>query len=342
MRINDSSVSEYPYELLFSRNFGVFSERDQERICEARVMIVGVGGMGGTVAIILARTGFSHFFLIDPDVIEPTNMNRQIGCFTDTIGKPKVEVVKQEILGINSRAQVEVLQKTLTLDEVKQLILHWRPAIVVAETGDVAYSAKVVRIASQLGVYAITGMPSGFCGYVMAFPPHSKYTPEALFGLPENLSYEELRNLIECWENRCGRRWYITRGKWRVSWWKEWREGKKSITQIAPNLWLTASITASEIVKYIIGKGKLIIAPYMWYIVPADGKIEVRKYAEGRLFNKYALKAFSIKFLDIGNKWRYLATIILSFKLNIWERGQKRLEMSANRCYQKKIKENLF
>jgi len=54
-------TSPYPYELLFERNLGVFSERDQERIREAKIMIIGVGGMGGSLAIILARTGFSNF-----------------------------------------------------------------------------------------------------------------------------------------------------------------------------------------------------------------------------------------------------------------------------------------
>ena len=322
---------------LFSRNLGVFSERDQERVREARVMIVGVGGMGGTVAVILARTGFSNFLLVDPDNFEPSNMNRQICCYTDTIGKPKVEVLKEEILRINREAHVEIFQKALTLEEVKQLILHWSPDVVVAETGDVAYSAKVIQLATSMGIYAITGMPSGLMAYVMAFLPKTKYTPQGLFGLPENLEYEELRDIVERSENRCGRRWYITKGKWRVSWWREWREGRKPITQVAPIVWLTASITAFEIVKYITGKWRLIVAPYVWYITPADGKIKVRKYVEGRLFNKYALKAFSIEFLGIGRKWRLAATKVLSFKLNFWENKQKKLEALANQSYLKRI-----
>ena len=326
------------YMELFERNLGVLTEKDQERVREARVMIIGVGGMGSALAIILARTGFSHFLIVDPEVFEPSNMNRQICCFIDTLGKPKVEVLKQEILRINPWAEVQVLQKALTLDEVKRLIAEWKPDVVAAEADDVAYSAKVIRLATGMGVYAITGMPSGFMGYVMAFLPGTKYTPEGLFGLPENLSYKELYDLVECWENRCGRRWYIHQGKWRVPYWKEWRDGKKPISQLAPVVWLTACVTASEILKYIVGKWKLVTAPYVWLIAPADGRIEVRKYPLGRLFNKYALKAFSIRFLNIGRRWRQAALKILSYQLRMWERKQLELEKLADKRYAERVR----
>ena len=306
---------------LFSRNLGVFSERDQERVREARVMIVGVGGMGGTVAVILARTGFSNFLLVDPDNFEPSNMNRQICCYTDTIGKPKVEVLKEHLQKINPYAKVETYASRPSLQEVEELIGKYRPDVVVAEADDVAFSAKVVRTATNKGIYAITGMPTGFSGYVMAFMPYTKYTPEGLFGLPENLTYEELYKLVESWENKAGRRWYLYKGKWRLAWFKEWREGKKGITQVAPCVWIVAAITASEITKYIVGKWKLIVAPYLWDISLADAEIKVRKYAEGRLFNKYALKAFSIKFFDIGNRWRKAALKIFEWQLK--QHGKK-------------------
>jgi len=292
------------YYELFERNLGILTQKDQERIREARVMIVGIGGMGGAVAILLARTGFTNFYLVDPETYEPTNMNRQIGCFIDTLGKYKVEVIKNEILRINPEAQVVSDARKLSLPEIESIIKEWCPDVVVAEADDVAFSAKVMRIATSNGVYAVTGMPSGFTGYIMAFPPYSKYTPEGLFGLPENLSYEELYQLVEAPENKCGRRWYLYHGKWRVSWFKEWREGKKPIPQIAPAVWLVASLTATEIIKYVVGKWKLALAPYLWYFAIADNEIFVRKYAENRLFNKYALKAFSIKTLGIGRRWR--------------------------------------
>ncbi|MEM1517378.1 MAG: ThiF family adenylyltransferase [Thermofilum sp.] len=333
-----AAVKPPSYMELFERNLGVLTEKDQERVREARVMIIGVGGMGGALAILLARTGFTRFLIVDPEAYEASNMNRQICCFIDTLGKPKVEVLKQEILRINPEAEVSVLQKALSLEEVKQLIAEWKPDVVAAEADDVAYSAKVIRIATQMGIYAITGMPSGLMGYVMAFPPFTKHTPEGLFGLPENLSYKELHDTVETWENRCGRRWYIHKGKWRVPYWDEWRYGKRPVTQLAPMVWFTACVTAIEILKYIVGKWKLITAPHVWLLDPADGKIKVRKYAEGRLFNKYALKAFSIKPFDIGRRWRRAALKILSYQLKMWERKQLKEDAEAERRYQERLR----
>jgi tRNA A37 threonylcarbamoyladenosine dehydratase len=75
------------YEKLFQRNYGIFSRDEQQRIRQASILILGCGGIGGLVAIILARSGVSQF--VDFDSYEPTNMNRQIACFVDTIGRNK-------------------------------------------------------------------------------------------------------------------------------------------------------------------------------------------------------------------------------------------------------------
>jgi len=321
------------YYELFERNLGIFTQKDQERIREAKVMILGLGGMGGALAILLARTGFTNFYLIDPETYEPSNMNRQVCCFIDTIGKLKVEVVKNEILRINPEAQVVADARKLSLQEIEKLIREWCPDVVAAEADDVAFSAKVIRLATSNGVFAITGMPSGFTGYVMAFPPYTKYTPEGIFGLPENLSYEELYQLVEAPENRCGRRWYMFHGKWRTDWFLEWREGRKPIAQVAPAVWLVACITATEIVKYIVGKWRLVAAPYVWHFAIADGKIEVRRYARGRLFNKYALKAFSIKTLGIGRRWRSAAFSIFLWQVRQQAKKERREDELADKLY---------
>ena len=73
--------------------------------------IVGVGGAGGVMAIALARSGIANFNLVDFDVYSLSNLNRQIGCFMDTLGKYKSEVVKSEILRINPEAKVNAIMQ---------------------------------------------------------------------------------------------------------------------------------------------------------------------------------------------------------------------------------------
>ena len=196
------------YRVFFDRNMGIFSEPDQENIRKAKIMVVGTGGIGGTISIILARTGVTNFLLIDMDQYVPTNMNRQIGCFTDTIGKYKVDVLKGEILRINPEAHVETYNRRLSFEEIRDLIKDWD--VVVAEADDLAYSSKILYMAQEMKKFAVSAMPSGYMGYIMCFPPNNKpIPPEVMFGLPDNLSYEELNIVVESWENKCGRRWYL-------------------------------------------------------------------------------------------------------------------------------------
>lgn len=72
------------------------------------VLIVGIGGVGGYVCEALARSGVGHLILIDSDVVEITNLNRQIVALRSTLGKKKVEVMKDRILDINPQATVDI------------------------------------------------------------------------------------------------------------------------------------------------------------------------------------------------------------------------------------------
>lgn len=74
---------------------------------DKKVAVFGVGGVGGFVVEALARSGVGKFVLVDNDTVSITNINRQIIATHDTIGRSKVEVMKERILSINPKAQVE-------------------------------------------------------------------------------------------------------------------------------------------------------------------------------------------------------------------------------------------
>ena len=78
---------------MFERNADNYSLRDQLALHKATVAVCGLGGGGGYVAEILARTGVGKFILIDGDCFEDSNRNRQIGALGSTLGRLKVEVV---------------------------------------------------------------------------------------------------------------------------------------------------------------------------------------------------------------------------------------------------------
>ena len=73
------------------------------------ILIAGVGGVGGTALEALVRSGFDCFILIDFDVVDVSNLNRQILYTSEDIGKRKIDVAKRRILSINSSAKIEVI-----------------------------------------------------------------------------------------------------------------------------------------------------------------------------------------------------------------------------------------
>ena len=91
----------------FARTELLLGEHKMNRVKDSRIAIFGVGGVGGYVAEALARSGVGSFVLVDADTVSETNINRQIIALNSTVGRYKVEVMKERILDINPEADVE-------------------------------------------------------------------------------------------------------------------------------------------------------------------------------------------------------------------------------------------
>lgn len=94
----------------FSRSRLLLGTKSLEKLEHCKVAVFGIGGVGGHAVEALARTGIGSFVLVDNDVVSLTNLNRQLIATQETIGRPKVEVMKERILQINPRALVEIHQ----------------------------------------------------------------------------------------------------------------------------------------------------------------------------------------------------------------------------------------
>lgn len=105
-------------ETYFSRTELLVGQQGMQKLAQTSVAVIGLGGVGSYSAEALARSGIGKLILIDFDVIEPTNINRQILALQSNIGKPKVELMQQRILDINPKAEVIIYQEVL--DENKQ------------------------------------------------------------------------------------------------------------------------------------------------------------------------------------------------------------------------------
>ncbi len=106
----------------FSRTEMLIGKDGLQKLHQSKVVIFGIGGVGSFVAEGLIRAGIGNFVLIDKDKISLTNLNRQIHASHNTIGKYKVDVMKNRMLDINPEAKIEVIKQYCLPNNVEELV----------------------------------------------------------------------------------------------------------------------------------------------------------------------------------------------------------------------------
>ena len=138
---NLTNESEFRAEI-FTRN----PKGTAEILRNARVCILGAGGLGSNVAIMLSRAGVGEFFIIDFDIVEASNLNRQ-HYFLKDLGSPKIEALKEQILGINPYAKVQICGEKITSENVREIL---RDEKIICECFDGAENkAMIANLASE-------------------------------------------------------------------------------------------------------------------------------------------------------------------------------------------------
>lgn len=90
----------------FARSEALLGAKTIEALRTRRVIIFGVGGVGSYAAEALVRTGLTHLTIVDDDLVQPSNINRQIPATSLTIGSPKVEALRERLLSIHPEAEI--------------------------------------------------------------------------------------------------------------------------------------------------------------------------------------------------------------------------------------------
>jgi len=82
-----------------------------ERLAKSKIAVFGIGGVGSWCAEALVRSGSRRLVLVDDDVVAASNLNRQCEATADTLGRPKVEAMKERLLSIDPEAEIEAIQE---------------------------------------------------------------------------------------------------------------------------------------------------------------------------------------------------------------------------------------
>jgi len=172
-----AALQEHVLPVRYMRNLGTVGWAGQLALRQATVGIVGAGGLGGWIIAGLARMGVGRLIVIDGDVFEENNLNRQAFCREGDLGRPKAKVARQRVAEVNSA--VEVVAHTLRVDEEQMVQLLQGSSVLVDALDALPTRLALQRAARRLRVPMVHGAIAGYVGQVMTILPEDT----GLFGL---------------------------------------------------------------------------------------------------------------------------------------------------------------
>lgn len=141
----------------FSRNELAIGPEGLERLKNATVAVLGVGGVGSFAVEALARSGIGRLVLVDRDNVDITNINRQIHALLSTIGRPKVELMKERIADINPECEVIALQMFYTEETYEQFFAYDLDFVIDA-SDTIVYKVHLMKQCLKRGIPIISSM----------------------------------------------------------------------------------------------------------------------------------------------------------------------------------------
>lgn len=244
----------FSYDDAFARNIGWVTVAEQAALRGKRVAIAGMGGVGGVHLLTLARLGIGAFTIADMDTFDVVNFNRQAGAAVSTLGQPKAEVMARMARDINPELDIRIFDRGVDAGNLDDFLAG--ADLYVDGLDFFAFTARrdTFYACHRLGVPAVTAAPLGMGTAVLSF-------------LPGRMSFEEYFRLEGCDEDEMAVRFLLglspamlQRGyiadPTRVDF--DARRGPSTVAACQ----LCAGVTATEALKILLGRGKVICAPW--------------------------------------------------------------------------------
>lgn len=153
----------------YHRSLGTVGWEGQIRLLESTVAIIGAGGLGGWIIEGLARMGVGHLIIIDGDIFEENNLNRQALCWEESMGRPKVEAAQERVTHLNAAVDVTALQTWATAENLPELL---RDVDVVVDALDkLPIRLTLQSVCNDLGIPMVHGAIGGYIGQVTTIFP---------------------------------------------------------------------------------------------------------------------------------------------------------------------------
>ena len=153
----------------YLRNHDAISEEEQAFLATKRVLVVGCGGLGGMVIECLARIGVGYLRVVDGDVFEESNLNRQLLSSRMNLGRPKILAAQQRVMAVNPLVEVDAVQAELTVENARELLGECDVAVDCLD--NIPARLVLQEAAKEAGIPVVHGAVAGWLGRICVIQP---------------------------------------------------------------------------------------------------------------------------------------------------------------------------
>ncbi|MFD0667794.1 HesA/MoeB/ThiF family protein [Ramlibacter sp. MAHUQ-53] len=163
----------------------------QERITAARALVIGAGGLGSPAALFLASAGVGHLTLVDADVVDLTNLQRQIAHSMDRIGQPKVQSARTAIAALNPGIEVQAVARRADAALLDELVPQAQVVLDCTDNFSTRHAINAACVRHRVPL--VSGAAIRFDGQLAVFDPRDAAAPCYACMFPPQQAFEETR-----------------------------------------------------------------------------------------------------------------------------------------------------
>ncbi|GAB3407714.1 ThiF family adenylyltransferase [Massilia agilis] len=246
--------SPFVYEQAFARNIGWVTPAEQQALRNKRVAIAGGGGVGGVHLLTLARLGVGRFRIADFDTFDIVNFNRQVGAMMSTLGEPKAEVLARMARDINPEIEIEVFDQGVNAGNLHAFLDGADLYVDALDFFAFDIRQRTFAMCFELGVPATTAAPLGMGAALLTFMP-GQMSFEEYFQWGDLPDVEKAVRFVVGLAPAGLHRPYLV-----VPEAVNFAERRGPSTFMACQL--CAGIAATEALKILLGRGRVLAAPW--------------------------------------------------------------------------------
>lgn len=244
----------FDYQQAFARNIGWVTPAEQQALRGKRVAIAGMGGVGGNHLLTLTRLGVSHFRIADFDRFDLVNFNRQVGAMMSTLDQPKAEVMARMARDINPQVEVEIFGEGVDASNLRAFLSGCDLYVDSLDFFAFDIRARTFALCAEMKVPATTAAPLGMGAAVLTFLP-GRMTFEEYFQWGSHDEVEKAIRFVVGLAPAGLHRPYLV-----VPEAVNFGERRGPSTFMACQL--CAGMAATEALKILLGRGKVLAAPW--------------------------------------------------------------------------------